>query len=77
MSVPISVLERPTYKSLLAMHDNYVPEVGKAEEVTDHEKSEEQHFLDAVFSTQVMRLAHQFLASKSAHEECLCSLIIF
>ena len=43
------------------MLDNYEPETGVDEELTDQEIREENRFLDACLNTQVMREAHKFL----------------
>lgn len=58
------VFQRPTFKTFVALLDNYESETGVAEEVTPEEVRENWRFIDAIISTKVMKRAHQYLVSK-------------
>ncbi|XP_055327992.1 uridylate-specific endoribonuclease-like [Paramacrobiotus metropolitanus] len=60
-----SVFQKPTYKALIALFDNYNPVLGQAEEVTAQEKQEETAFLDAIMATPVMQKAFEYLSKKN------------
>jgi poly(U)-specific endoribonuclease len=53
-------LRRPTYAAFVALLDNYWSETGRAEVVTDAERSEVWNFLNAVMDTQPMQYCHQY-----------------
>ncbi|XP_032830908.1 poly(U)-specific endoribonuclease-A-like [Petromyzon marinus] len=55
---------RDTYKTFIALLDNYEEQTGTTETVTAEEVRENHRFLDAVMQTAVMQIAHEFLASK-------------
>ncbi|XP_002739117.3 uridylate-specific endoribonuclease B-like [Saccoglossus kowalevskii] len=59
-----NVFQRETYKSFLALLDNYEQETGLAEEVTPEEFKENWKFINAIMKTNVMQLAHKILVSK-------------
>jgi len=44
--------------------DNYESETGIVETVTNEERKENWHFINLIFDTSVMKLAHKFLVSK-------------
>lgn len=44
--------------------DNYESETGVVEIVTNEERKENWHFINLIFDTSVMKLAHNFLVSK-------------
>ena len=56
----------PAFRALL---DNYESETGRPEVVSADEVAENQHFLDVVYDTAVMRRAHAFLASRGRAPE--------
>ena len=44
--------------------DNYESETGRGEVVTQHEVRENQCFIDAIYETEPVKIAHEYLASK-------------
>ena len=48
----------------IALLDNYESETGREEVVTQQEKHENQHFVDAIYETEPMKIAHEYLAGK-------------
>ncbi len=46
------------------MLDNYESETGKREVVTQEEVKENQNFIDAIWETEPMQIAHKYLANK-------------
>ena len=44
--------------------DNYESETGREEVVTQQEKHENQHFIDSIYETEPMKIAHEYLAGK-------------
>lgn len=46
------------------LFDNYHPDTDVTEKWDAKDLREQDTFLDAVFSTQVLKVAHQFLSSK-------------
>ena len=63
-SVPDDTWTKPTVAALMALYDNYVPEVATNEDHNAQEQEEEEAFLTAAFATNVTIRAHEFLASK-------------
>lgn len=59
-----SVFQRPTYKAFIALLDNYESSTGVGETVTEQEMQENWRFVNLVFETKVMKLAHKFLKYK-------------
>lgn len=57
-----SYLEKPTFKSFLALLDNYIADEGSSEVVTKEETTEVEHFLDLIMDTSVMQYTHKWLA---------------
>ena len=53
-------LSGPTYKTFIALLDNYESETGLEEVVTEKEHDENWAFLDAIMETNVMKIAHRF-----------------
>ncbi len=49
------VLRRPTFKTFIALLDNYETSTGLAEEVTAEEIAENRRFIDAIMTTKVTR----------------------
>lgn len=47
------VLRRPTYRSFIALLDNYETSTGEQEEVTPEEIRENRQFIDAICGTKV------------------------
>ena len=64
LTVPASVYQKPTISKLIPLQDNYIPPAATAESVTPQESLEETAFLDAIFSTQVIKKAEKFLIDK-------------
>ncbi|XP_061438308.1 poly(U)-specific endoribonuclease-A-like isoform X2 [Rhineura floridana] len=54
-----------TYSTFSSLLDNYETSTGVAELVTPQEMAENNHFLDAVLGTEVMKLTHQYLVKKN------------
>jgi poly(U)-specific endoribonuclease len=52
---------KPTFRSFVALLDNYVPEQGVSEDVTDEERRENSTFLHEIMKTPVMKYCHQYL----------------
>lgn len=63
--MPSNFSQGPTISTMLALFDNYEAAVETAELVTPAESRENDAFIDAMFATDVVKQAHQFLASKS------------
>ena len=59
-----AVFERPSFKALISLFNNYEKTQGKAEYVSQTEKEEVDDFLDAVLATDVGQKLHEFLDSK-------------
>jgi len=59
-SIDSSVFRRPTYKTFLALLDNYEAETGIAEYVTKKERKEEYTFLKAIMRTGPMQFCHKY-----------------
>ncbi|KAJ9436098.1 Poly(U)-specific endoribonuclease-like protein [Diplonema papillatum] len=55
--------DRPTYRTFVALLDNYEREVADAEEETHEERQETQAFLDAVLATRPMQFCAKYLAN--------------
>lgn len=58
------VFKRETFARFIALLDNYESEGGHGEVVTQHEIRENQCFIDAIYETEPMRIAHKYLAEK-------------
>mmetsp|Transcript_31637 Transcript_31637/g.68446 ORF Transcript_31637/g.68446 Transcript_31637/m.68446 type:complete len:476 (-) Transcript_31637:79-1506(-) len=56
-------LQRPTYKTFIALLDNYSAECGDDEVVTNAERAEIWNFLKAIYSTAPMQFAHKYCAA--------------
>ena len=59
-----SVWKRPTYKTFIALLDNYTPETGQAENLTTAERNEISAFLNAIMQTPPMQFCHKYLRRK-------------
>ncbi|XP_022204350.2 poly(U)-specific endoribonuclease homolog [Nilaparvata lugens] len=64
LNVDGRALENPTVKALMALFDNYDPDVTHPEVVTHIEKLEESAFINAVMKTKVMQSTYEFLTEK-------------
>lgn len=53
-----------TFPGFIALLDNYESEGGQGEVVTQHEIRENQCFIDAIYETEPMKIAHKYLADK-------------
>jgi len=73
--VPASALSGPTYTTLQALQDNYIPSVTKTEVEDSGEVAEQDAFLDAVMDTEVMQLAESFLHRKNLLTGSLRSML--
>jgi len=67
-SVP-NVVAIPTVAMLVNLYNNYIADVGANEDRSPTEVAEEEAFLDAVFATNVTKMAHAFLVSKGLFGE--------
>jgi len=54
------VFRRPTYRTFIALLDNYKAEVGAAEVVTSQERAENKAFLKAIMQTGPMQFCHKY-----------------
>jgi len=63
--VDASALRRPTYKTFIALLDNYSAEVGDEEEVLSEEREEITTFLDVILQTGPMQFCHQYLVANN------------
>jgi len=57
-------LRRPTYRTFIALLDNYTAETGEVERVTSSERRENRDFLDAIMETAPMQFCHKYLHKK-------------
>ncbi|CAJ1969494.1 unnamed protein product [Cylindrotheca closterium] len=63
-SVDRRALNRPTYKTFVALLDNYTSQTGQAERVTSSERKENSDFLNAIMQTAPMQFCHKYLHAK-------------
>ncbi|ESO86431.1 hypothetical protein LOTGIDRAFT_220728 [Lottia gigantea] len=61
--VNVRKLQSPTYKTLLALWDNYHTSESQHESTTAQHQNEINAFLDAVMNTKVMQLAYSYLTT--------------
>jgi poly(U)-specific endoribonuclease len=61
--VESKALQKPTFKAFIALLDNYESETGVEEVVTNEERKENWTFINAIFDTTCMKLAHKFLVA--------------
>ena len=59
-----SVETLPVFAALAALFDNYEPSPSQVEDHTQQEQEEEQHFLEEIMKTDVMRTTLQFLVDR-------------
>lgn len=67
-SVKSGVFKRPTYRTFMALLDNYVSGTGTGESVTHTEQKENYAFLRAIMATAPMQFCHQYLHKKIPDE---------
>jgi len=60
-------LNRPTYRTFMALLDNYKSETGETETITSHERREIDAFLKAILQTGPMQYCHQYLRAKKGN----------
>lgn len=58
-------LRRPTYRTFIALLDNYISECGVSEKVTRAEKQENMAFLKAIMQTGPMQFCHKYCRANS------------
>jgi len=63
-----NALKRPTYRTFMALLDNYEAETGQAETITRGERSENWAFLKAIMQTAPMQFCHKYLYKKKPSE---------
>ncbi|XP_068226063.1 uridylate-specific endoribonuclease-like [Palaemon carinicauda] len=63
-SVPPEALSGPTISALIALQDNYIPDVNTREIEEPGEAVELDNFLDAILDTKVMQMTSDFLYEK-------------
>ncbi|CAB9498579.1 specific endoribonuclease-B [Seminavis robusta] len=63
-SVDKSVWQRKTYKTFVALLDNYTAEVGKEETLSNAERQEINEFLSAIMQTAPMQFCHRYCRAK-------------
>ena len=56
-----SAFDKPTYKALISLFDNYVVNYRDPEDFTPQENAEIDRFLDLVIDTKPMQLAYQYI----------------
>ena len=61
-------LQRPTYKTFIALLDNYSAGCGEDEVITRTESAEIWAFLKAIYQTAPMQFAHKYLVANSDGE---------
>lgn len=59
------LFSKPTYASFIKLLDNYQRATGREEEVTAEELREQDHFLQEVMKTELMKELFAFLQGKS------------
>lgn len=62
--VPPEALSGPTISALIALQDNYIPDVNEGEVEEPGEAAELEDFLDAIMATKVMKMTDDFLYEK-------------
>uniref|UniRef100_A0A0K6SAD4 EndoU domain-containing protein n=2 Tax=Chromera velia CCMP2878 TaxID=1169474 RepID=A0A0K6SAD4_9ALVE len=62
-------LQRPTYRTFIALLDNYKSHTGQAEQVTSQERREMDAFLKAILQTAPMQYCHQYLLANCKHTD--------
>ena len=55
------IFDRPTYKTFMALFDNYDEEVGVEEDFTFQEKLETKRFINAIVETDIGKMTHRKL----------------
>ncbi|CAH8489313.1 unnamed protein product [Schistosoma haematobium] len=55
---------RPTFAKFVALLDNYNPQVGVTEIVTEQQQKEEDDFINELLKTKVMKMTYNFLIEK-------------
>ncbi|CAH8490280.1 unnamed protein product [Schistosoma rodhaini] len=55
---------RPTFAKFIALLDNYNPQVGVTEIVTEHHYREEDEFINELLKTKVMKMTYDYLIEK-------------
>mmetsp|Transcript_55621 Transcript_55621/g.64996 ORF Transcript_55621/g.64996 Transcript_55621/m.64996 type:complete len:473 (+) Transcript_55621:34-1452(+) len=63
-SVERSAFQRPTYRTFIALLDNYVAEVGNDDTISSHERREIWSFIRAIMQTAPMQFAHKYCAAQ-------------
>ena len=56
-----NILQKPTFKSFIALLDNYSAEIGQVEVVTSEEITENYKFLNLIMDTGLMQYIYQYL----------------
>ncbi|CAH8480147.1 unnamed protein product [Schistosoma mattheei] len=56
--------KRPTFAKFIALLDNYNPQVGVTEIVTEQQQKEEDDFINELLKTKVMKMTYNFLIEK-------------
>ncbi|XP_071807852.1 uridylate-specific endoribonuclease-like isoform X1 [Asterias amurensis] len=70
-SVNAQMLQRPTYKALIKLFNNYITTQGQTETKTSTESAEEDEFINAIFNTVIMQRAYQFVKAKNYYSGSL------
>ena len=65
-SVDPVALQRPTYRTFMALLDNYNAHTGSAEVVSSSERRETWDFLDAIMQTKPMQFCHRYCCHKDS-----------
>jgi len=62
------IFRRPTYRSFIALLDNYVAQTGISETVGGQERMENRAFIDAIMETGPMQFCHSYCRANAKHE---------
>jgi len=62
------LFRRPTYRSFIALLDNYSAQTGVSEKVTAHERQENWAFINAIMQTGPMQFCHQYCRANKPRE---------
>ncbi|VDP98729.1 unnamed protein product [Trichobilharzia regenti] len=56
--------KKPTFAKFIALLDNYCPQVGITENVTEEEIKEEDEFIEELMKTKIMKMTYEYLLEK-------------
>ncbi|KAL8164087.1 UNVERIFIED_CONTAM: hypothetical protein K2H54_045646 [Gekko kuhli] len=62
------LFSKPTYASFIKLLNNYQKKVGKEEDFTAEQLKEQDHFLEEIMKTEVMKELYRFLHDKNRYD---------